>query len=111
MCRILRYRSSECHERARDNVVDTGMFLMRHMETYVGEGHDRWASGLQKCWKMQLNYLRGRYMHALLLSDVKEVDIDIKRGAASHFIIFTRNQKFVFNSSIKHIDNSLVYRL
>ncbi|KAK1412925.1 hypothetical protein QVD17_34535 [Tagetes erecta] len=52
------------------NEVDCGIFVMRHMEKYMGPGDRLWSGfsshGQKK--KGQLNHLRKKYAHHLLLS-------------------------------------------
>nr|GMD34450.1 uncharacterized protein LOC109175178 [Ipomoea batatas] len=54
------------------NKVDCGIFLMRHLETFIGQTVDEWDSGLQKDNKTQLNNLRIKYFTALVTSDLNK---------------------------------------
>ncbi|XP_019158791.1 PREDICTED: uncharacterized protein LOC109155623 isoform X2 [Ipomoea nil] len=49
---------------------ESGVFTMRHMESYAGQGCASWDCGLVRGDAMQLLNLRKRYMHNILLSVV-----------------------------------------
>ncbi|KAJ0733417.1 putative Ulp1 protease family catalytic domain, papain-like cysteine peptidase superfamily [Helianthus annuus] len=64
------------------NVIDCGVFLMRHMETYKGTSLKKWECGLSKecnnageiSYKQRpLDELRYKYVAKILLSDVNQV--------------------------------------
>ncbi|KAJ0505879.1 hypothetical protein HanHA89_Chr12g0475511 [Helianthus annuus] len=65
------------------NVIDCGVFLMRHMETYKGTGVKKWKCGLSKeCnnagdilykQRKELDDLRYKYVAKIILSDVNQV--------------------------------------
>ncbi|KAL4573574.1 hypothetical protein LXL04_020384 [Taraxacum kok-saghyz] len=57
----------------KNNKVDCGVFVMRHMETYKGEKMEKWDASLEsECdsLKEQLNELRWKYVTKMLLSDM-----------------------------------------
>nr|GMD57236.1 zinc finger BED domain-containing protein RICESLEEPER 2-like [Ipomoea batatas] len=47
------------------NKIDCGVFLMRHMETYLGQRISNWDCGLIKGDTLKLHKLRMRYMKEL----------------------------------------------
>ncbi|KAJ9566178.1 hypothetical protein OSB04_002144 [Centaurea solstitialis] len=58
--------------RTRHNFIDCGVFLMRHMETYMGGGVRGWYTGLSvegPSQKRQIEHLRMMYCTKILLSD------------------------------------------
>ena len=66
--------------RTTNNFVDCGVFTMRHMETYKGNGADLCClSNEGKKQKKELNELRIKYAVKMLLSDCNLVKSDIDR--------------------------------
>ncbi|KAL8209496.1 hypothetical protein R6Q57_006228 [Mikania cordata] len=64
--------------RTSHNGIDCGIFLMRHMETYMGEEKKEWKCGfipedLKGQHQFQLDDLRRKYAAKILLNDVNEV--------------------------------------
>jgi len=56
----------------KGNYKDCGVFLMRHMETWMGITNDKWDCGFPKDStkiKTKINLLRKKYAAALLLSE------------------------------------------
>lgn len=59
--------------RTTDNHKDCSIFVMRHMETFMGGPIKSWDCGLQTpkdVQKKQLNNLRYKYVTKILLSDI-----------------------------------------
>nr|GMD81456.1 uncharacterized protein LOC109189836 [Ipomoea batatas] len=52
------------------NTVDYGVYLMRHMESYVGESVAKWDCGLTSGDRLQLQMLHLRYMKELSTVDI-----------------------------------------
>lgn len=55
------------------NGVDCGIFVMRHMETYMGQRCNKWDCGLDDesdTQTDQLNALRVKYLTKILLSKI-----------------------------------------
>nr|GMC46605.1 zinc finger BED domain-containing protein RICESLEEPER 2-like [Ipomoea batatas]GMC49030.1 zinc finger BED domain-containing protein RICESLEEPER 2-like [Ipomoea batatas] len=52
------------------NKVDYGVYLMRHMESYVGESVAKWDCGLTSGDRLQLQMLHLRYMKELSTVDI-----------------------------------------
>ncbi|KAK1431991.1 hypothetical protein QVD17_08837 [Tagetes erecta] len=69
----------------KSNVVDCGVFLMRHMETYMGSKLKKWKCGLYDDGpkqEVQINNLRLKYAYKILTSDVnihKNRVVDVAR--------------------------------
>ena len=61
--------------RTKENDTDCGVFLMRHMEVYMGDKTTNWDCGF---WKendrshqlFQLNTLRAKYLTKILLCEI-----------------------------------------
>lgn len=61
--------------RTTGNFIDCGVFVMRHMETYMGENIKKWDCGLAEegaTQKAQLDNLRYKYVAKMLLSNVNK---------------------------------------
>ncbi|GKC57291.1 ulp1 protease family, C-terminal catalytic domain-containing protein [Tanacetum coccineum] len=72
--------------RTMKNFVDCGVFAMRHMETYKGEGHYGHKCGLRTEGKAQnflLNDLRYKYVSKMLLCEInmKKEEVEIETEA------------------------------
>ncbi|XP_057768866.1 uncharacterized protein LOC130988903 [Salvia miltiorrhiza] len=48
------------------NINDTGVYMMRHMEMFMGDLSSSWTCGLAPKLKKQLNLLRVRYCASLI---------------------------------------------
>ncbi|KAJ9565598.1 hypothetical protein OSB04_001564 [Centaurea solstitialis] len=75
-------RLVEMKWRTKSNYVDCGVFLMRHMETYMGGGARGWFVGLPteaEGHKKALEILRIKYTWKLLLGEYNQFKDDIKR--------------------------------
>lgn len=48
------------------NNTDCGIYVMRHMETFMGDCSTKWKSGLKKGNKRQMQYLRIKYCAAIV---------------------------------------------
>nr|GMC60121.1 uncharacterized protein LOC109164944 [Ipomoea batatas] len=56
----------------RDGTIleDSGIYTMRHMETYLGQGVSSWVCGIVKGDKNMLNDLHKKFMHDILVSNI-----------------------------------------
>ncbi|KAG6390753.1 hypothetical protein SASPL_148498 [Salvia splendens] len=52
------------------NKDDSGVYLMRHLETYMGQKGREWTCGLSKKSKGVLQILRAKYCTALMLAEI-----------------------------------------
>ncbi|GKE04974.1 hypothetical protein Tco_1396992 [Tanacetum coccineum] len=79
---IAEYKIMRMGCRTMKNFVDCGVFAMRHMKTYKGEGHYGHICGLRTEGKAQnfiLNDLQCKYVAKMLLCEInmkKEVEIE-----------------------------------
>nr|GMD05896.1 uncharacterized protein LOC109162486 [Ipomoea batatas] len=67
--------------RDNSNMVDCGVFAMRHMETYMGKGTKGWDCGLEKENKKQLNNTRVKYLAEIVNSPINEFRGDCMKDA------------------------------
>nr|GLL39987.1 uncharacterized protein LOC109164944 [Ipomoea trifida] len=49
---------------------DSGIYTMRHMDTYLGQGVSSWECGIVKGDKNMLNDLHKKFMHDILVSNI-----------------------------------------
>ncbi|XP_042034224.1 uncharacterized protein LOC121780671 isoform X1 [Salvia splendens] len=54
----------------KTNKDDSGVYLMRHLETYMGQKGCEWTCGLSKKSKGVLQILRAKYCTALMLAEI-----------------------------------------
>lgn len=59
--------------RDNTNKVDCGIFTMRHMETYFGNGLTDWESQLRKEDSKQIANMRVKYCHSIIDNSWNEV--------------------------------------
>ncbi|XP_042032607.1 uncharacterized protein LOC121779348 isoform X1 [Salvia splendens] len=64
---------------------DDAIFLMRHMETYMGQKVKDWHMGLANISMKNLQNMRGKYCKALLTTDFNYHSVDIKDCAKKYF--------------------------
>nr|GME21348.1 uncharacterized protein LOC109189836 [Ipomoea batatas] len=69
-CMNLATKRMQMKWRDHMNKIDCGVYLMRHMESYCGEGVNRWVCGLKKGDRSELNSLRLHYIKEIFTSDV-----------------------------------------
>ncbi|XP_057775437.1 uncharacterized protein LOC130994411 [Salvia miltiorrhiza] len=67
------------------NINDTGVYMMRHMETFMGESSALWTCGLAPKLKKQLNLLRVRYCASLLGWDKNSTKDAVSVSANARF--------------------------
>ncbi|KAH6764367.1 hypothetical protein C2S51_015616 [Perilla frutescens var. frutescens] len=76
--------------RISTNSTDCGVFVMRHMETYMGGVVKNWKSGLRAKNQMQLRYLRIKYCAAILTA---EYNIHMQRNIRDARLYFQASSK------------------
>ena len=69
--------------RTDKNHQDCGIYAMRHMETYFGQGLEGFDCGLEKDNKEQLNFLRVKYLHYMLEGQWNEVKYNVQKKIAA----------------------------
>ena len=62
------------------NKVDCGVYLMRHMETYMGHGLAGWDPEINTNDGEQMARMRTRYMSVILLSDHNELVGEVQKS-------------------------------
>ncbi|KAH6827979.1 alpha carbonic anhydrase 2 [Perilla frutescens var. hirtella] len=72
------------------NQTDCGVFVMHHMETYMGDAVRNWRSGLRAKNEMQLKYLRIKYCAAILTA---ECNIHRQRNIRDSRLYFRASSK------------------
>ncbi|KAJ0605160.1 hypothetical protein HanHA300_Chr02g0059871 [Helianthus annuus] len=80
--------------RTKHNVIDCGIFLMRHMETYKGVTGNAWECGFSnECTdageityrqRKEIDDLRHKYIAKLLLSDANTYRSFVEAGVARY---------------------------
>lgn len=55
--------------RNETNKIDCGVFAMRHLETYKGDGLKNWKCGIKPNNLKQLRFMRAKYCAAILSAD------------------------------------------
>ncbi|XP_057809060.1 uncharacterized protein LOC131023533 [Salvia miltiorrhiza] len=84
---VKRSRLSIIHIKWGDskNINDTGVYLMRHMETFMGEGASSWSCGLTAKLKKQLDLLRVRYCATIVGWEKNSVKDLVTVGATDYY--------------------------
>ncbi|XP_057796576.1 uncharacterized protein LOC131012604 [Salvia miltiorrhiza] len=67
------------------NINDSGVYMMRHMEMFMGESPSSWTCGLAPKLKKQLNLLRVRYCALLLGWDKNNIKDAVAMSANNCF--------------------------
>lgn len=60
---------------------DSGVYTMRHMESYFGQGVKEWSLGLQKGDRRPLSELRKRFAHNILMADINVHKVSVAKRA------------------------------
>jgi len=95
------------------NVVDCGVFLMRHMETYKGTSVREWECGLSteknvkgdasNKQKRELDDLRHKYVAKILLSDVNTSRETIENEAKKYASLSDEYKKRLAKNALAKI--------
>ncbi|XP_047983235.1 uncharacterized protein LOC125223956 [Salvia hispanica] len=64
---------------------DAAIFLMRHMETYMGQKVKDWPTRLANISMNNLQIMRGKYCKALLTTDFNYHSVEIKDCVKKYF--------------------------
>ncbi|KAL6581322.1 hypothetical protein OROMI_007245 [Orobanche minor] len=78
----------------RHNLVDSGVYLMRHIETFMGDISTKWSCGLSSKCDKQLVLLRIRYCAVLINWSNNIVKDYILENADTHFHKVCANPNF-----------------
>lgn len=84
------------------NKTDCGIYVMRHMETYMGTKANEWDTGLKKRSKKQMWFLRAKYCADILSVVHNGHNVDNIQAATEHFKQCSREgvidvEKFLMN--------------
>ena len=71
--------------RTTENVYDSGVYLLRHLEVYMGEREGHWNCGLSTRNKGVLQYLRAKYNRVLMVAQNNHSALLNKAGASKHY--------------------------
>ncbi|XP_042058526.1 uncharacterized protein LOC121802902 [Salvia splendens] len=71
--------------RTTDNAEDSGVYLLRHLEVYMGEREGQWNCGLTTKNKGVLQFLRAKYNRVLMLAGINHSALLNKDAAYKHF--------------------------
>lgn len=90
--------------------VDCGIFVMRHMETYLG--HEVFCYELQKedeAQKGQLKMLRAKYLAKILLKDLNLKKMELVKAAEAFGKRQAKRSKILSHIDVK-VDENLMKR-
>ncbi|PWA32065.1 ulp1 protease family, C-terminal catalytic domain-containing protein [Artemisia annua] len=99
--------------RTNMNIVDSGVFVMRHMETYQGNGMFDYKSVLKTeavGHKEQLDELRLKYLAKILLSDLNLVRNDVKAEAEAYHSLPATEKRRLKREALNKIQGRLANR-
>ncbi|XP_057801156.1 uncharacterized protein LOC131016471 [Salvia miltiorrhiza] len=82
------------------NTIDTEVYLMRHFETFMGDGKKGWACNLSNKRPHQLQRLRVRYCATILAWEGNNVKKAIGEKATYAFTKLCKNSGFNVNSAL-----------
>ncbi|KAL1563699.1 hypothetical protein AAHA92_06134 [Salvia divinorum] len=86
------------------NKDDSAIYLMRHMETYMGQKLKDWQLGLPTRGLKSLQILRAKYCTALLISDFNCNCEIVKEKTKNHLIACSKNGKIDVDALIANWD-------
>ncbi|KAH6779521.1 hypothetical protein C2S52_010758 [Perilla frutescens var. hirtella] len=75
-----------------DNNNDCGVYVMRHMETYMGQSVNAWKCNLEKGNVFQMNVLRIKYCGSILASGLNEHAASVERSANATFAAISKKK-------------------
>ncbi|KAH6763077.1 hypothetical protein C2S52_020510 [Perilla frutescens var. hirtella] len=78
--------------RDTDNKNDCGVYVMRHMETYMGQSVNAWKCNLEKGNVFQMNVLRIKYCGSILASRLNEHAASVERSANATFAAISKKK-------------------
>ena len=84
------------------NVTDCGVFVMRHMETYMGRGtffHEFKKAGIGQI--VQIKMLRAKYLAKIVLMDINEEKGKFLKEAEAYVKKIPTTLKLLSNENIK----------
>ncbi|CAI9292057.1 unnamed protein product [Lactuca saligna] len=90
-----------------NNMNDSGVMLMRHMETFKGQGPNNWDSEIekdQKQQKKQLTKLRSKYVTKILVNDINIHNNKIIEESLKFEKLTKEEQKQVVNHAMENYE-------
>lgn len=69
----------------KKNTTDASVYMMRHMETYMGQAQTSWSGCILAKSTKQLKVLRARYCVALLSWDSNNVKREVALSAGCYY--------------------------
>ena len=84
-----------------DNVDDMWVYLLRHLEVYMGEREGQWNCGLSTKNKGVLQYLRAKYNRVFIVAGNNHSALLNKEAASKHYA--KGNKKKMIN--VKNYDS------
>ncbi|KAI3794644.1 hypothetical protein L1987_37277 [Smallanthus sonchifolius] len=97
--------------RTTENTNDCGIFMMRHMETYMGEEEKAWHCGFglesENVQEKQIEDLRRKYCAKILLHEINELKYYIVEELKTYLQISYPSRKILEETSKKRIEERL----
>ncbi|KAI3798056.1 hypothetical protein L1987_33323 [Smallanthus sonchifolius] len=97
--------------RTTENTKDCGIFMMRHMETYMGEEEKAWHCGFglesEKVQEKQIEDLRRKYCAKILLHEINGLKHYIVEELKTYLQISYPSRKILEENSKKRIEERL----
>ncbi|KAL1536350.1 RING-type E3 ubiquitin transferase [Salvia divinorum] len=75
------------------NKEDCGVYLMRHLETYMGQNGHEWNCGLTRTNTGVLQMMRAKYCSALMLADKNDVRDENKLKVSRYYALSSKFKK------------------
>ena len=94
--------------RTTDNVEDRGVYLLRHLEVYMGEREGHWNCGLSNRNRGAIQYLRAKYCCALMLADNNHSSFFNKTTASIHYANDSKTMKIDVEKMIANYKASVL---
>ena len=79
--------------RTTGNSDDNGVYLLRHLEVYMGEREGQWNCGLSTKNKGVFQYLRAKYNRVLMLARNNHSALLNKESASKHYAKESKKKK------------------
>lgn len=93
--------------KTKNNGIDCGVFLMRHMETYKGTSLKEWRCGFstEVSGKQgrELNELRRKYIAKILLCDINRSKHTVEAGVSRYLGLTDEDRKVLDESAYDNI--------
>lgn len=67
------------------NKTDSGVYVMRHMETFLGNKMSEFRSGLKIRSKKQIKFLRAKYCASIMTAEYNDHNVDNIEAATAYY--------------------------